>query len=138
MHVKENYLPATVSFNFDTTKVKKLSGISIPLAEIKILLESVGVVIKNETKETLGVQIPSYRFDIQHDADCVEEVVRLYGYDNLKAQPMLAITQAGNASASEGIATQLAQWFKTRGYHETISYSFVDPELQEALYPGRF
>ena len=62
---------------------------------MKNLLEGLGIVITQEHNDIFDVTIPSHRFDIQQDVDLVEEIIRLYGYDNLKAQPMYAIVQAG-------------------------------------------
>lgn len=117
--------------------MKKLTGLSIPLNEMKNLLEGLGVVIIKETNHFFEVTIPSHRVDLQQDADLVEEIIRLYGYDKLQAQPMQTSVQAGLISAKEKIATHVSSWFSAKGYHETISYSFVDPELQEALYPQK-
>lgn len=129
------HVPERIKFTFDTTKVKKLTGLTISLQEMKNLLEGLGIVITQEANERFDVTIPSHRFDIQQDVDLVEEIIRLFGYDNLNAQPMNTIVQPGNTSVNERIATQLSNWFRAKGYHETISYSFVDPEIQEALYP---
>ncbi|KTD59962.1 phenylalanine--tRNA ligase subunit beta [Legionella shakespearei] len=131
------HLPGKIAFRFDTNKVKKLTGLTISLAEMRTLLEGLGITISREENNCFDVQVPSHRFDIQQDVDLVEEIIRLYGYDNLTAQPMNTEVQAGCASANEHIATQLAIWFRAKGYHETISYSFVDPELQEELYPRK-
>ncbi|MCE0722349.1 phenylalanine--tRNA ligase subunit beta [Legionella resiliens] len=133
----QKYLPATVSFAFDTDKVKKLTGLDISLQEMKSLLEGLGIVIGKERNNFLDVTIPSHRFDIQQDVDLVEEIIRLYGYDNLQAQPTYTFVQPGKACGNEEIATKLSRWFSNRGYHETISYSFVDPELQHELYPHK-
>ncbi|MCL9685181.1 phenylalanine--tRNA ligase subunit beta [Legionella maioricensis] len=129
------HVPAKAQISFDTNKVKKLTGLTISLEEMKSLLEGLGIKIIQDKKGILDVEVPSHRFDVQQDVDLVEEIIRLYGYDNLKAQPMNALVQAGKASANERIAQQLAVWFRSRGYNETISYSFVDPELQDAIYP---
>ncbi len=129
------YVPEKATIAFDTNKVKQLTGLAISLEEMKNLLEGLGITIIQDKKGILEVEVPSHRFDIQQDVDLVEEIIRLYGYDNLKAQPMNALVQAGKASANERIAQQLALWFRSRGYNETISYSFVDPELQDAIYP---
>ncbi|MCL5272537.1 MAG: phenylalanine--tRNA ligase subunit beta, partial [Gammaproteobacteria bacterium] len=131
------HLPEKIEFIFDTTKVEQLTGLAISLPEMKDLLEGLGITITQETKEQLNVIIPTHRFDLQQDVDLVEEIIRLYGYDNLKAQPMNTVVQAGDTSIKERIATVLSNWFRTKGYHETISYSFVDPEIQEALYPQK-
>ncbi len=133
----KKYLPETVSFSFDTDKVKKLTGLSISLHEMKSLLEGLGIVVGKEQNNFLDVTIPSHRFDIQQDVDLVEEIIRLYGYDNLHAQPASTLVQAGKTCDNEEIAAKLSRWFSNRGYHEAISYSFVDPELQHELYPHK-
>lgn len=135
--VDHNHLPKSINLRFDTAKVLKLTGISIPVAEMRTLLEGLELRIENECDGVLTVHVPSHRFDIQQEVDLVEEIVRLYGYDKLKAQPMNTVVQPGKSSDRERMATQLGHWFKSKGYHETISYSFVDPELQEALYPNK-
>lgn len=131
----KKYLPGTINLSFDTSKVQKITGVEIPIAKMRHFLEGLGIVINSEVNDILEVTVPSHRFDIQLDVDLVEEIIRLYGYDNLKAQPMNTEVQAGVSCVNERIAAQLAVWFRDKGYHETISYSFVDPELQEALYP---
>lgn len=131
------HLPQRMSLSFDTSKVKKLTGVVIPVEEMIVLLQSLGFEMMSQTNELLKLNVPSHRFDIQQDVDLVEEIIRLYGYDKLHAQPMITEAQAGKAGSNESIAFILANWFRSRGYHETISYSFVDPELQEILYPEK-
>ncbi|STY28107.1 phenylalanyl-tRNA synthetase, beta subunit [Legionella wadsworthii] len=135
--VEQGFLPQTIHFSFDTDKVKKLTGLSISLQEMKNLLSGLGITVGKERNNFLDVIIPSHRFDIQHDEDLVEEIIRLYGYDNLHAQPIYTQVQAGTTCSNEEIAAKLSHWFSHRGYHETISYSFVDPELQQELYPQK-
>jgi phenylalanyl-tRNA synthetase beta chain len=134
---EKNYLPAPIQFPFDTRKIERLTGIAIPLEEISGLLEGLGIKITHTEQNLMQVAIPSYRFDIQQAVDLVEEVIRLHGYDKLKAKPMTVVVQPGSIAPNECITEQVALWFKGRGYSETISYSFVDPALQETLYPHR-
>ncbi len=129
------HIPSKNTFSFDTAKVKKITGLTIAQEEMKVLLEGLGIIIIDDKQGIFEVEAPTHRFDIQQDVDLVEEIIRLYGYDKLNAQPMIAVVQAGESSANERTAQQLATWFRSRGYNETISYSFVDPELQQAIYP---
>ncbi|WP_115711076.1 phenylalanine--tRNA ligase subunit beta [Legionella sainthelensi] len=133
----QEHLPSKVHFSFNTEKVKKLTGLNISLPEIKRFLDGLGITVIREQINSLEVSIPSHRFDIQRDEDLVEEIIRLYGYDNLHAEPTYTLVQAGKTCGNEEIATILARWFASKGYHETISYSFVDPELQHELYPHK-
>lgn len=131
------HLPGTVHFSFNTDKVKKLTGLNISLEEMKDFLAGLGIMVTREQNHFLDVTIPSHRFDIQQDEDLVEEIIRLYGYDNLHAQPTNTLVQTGKTCGNEEIATRISRWFANKGYHETISYSFVDPALQHELYPHR-
>lgn len=133
----QEYLPSKVHFSFNTEKVKKLTGLNISLPEIKRFLGGLGITVTREQNHYLEVSVPSHRFDIQRDEDLVEEIIRIYGYDNLHAEPTYTLVQAGKTCGNEEIATILARWFASKGYHETISYSFVDPELQHELYPHK-
>lgn len=133
----KQHVPSEAVFTFDTDKVKRLTGVAIPVAEMKDLLQGLGIAIVEEKNALLTVKAPSHRFDIQQDVDLVEEIIRLYGYDTLEAQSMQGVIRVGTTNSIERIATEIALWFRDRGYNETISYSFVDPELQEALYPQK-
>ena len=66
----------------------------------------------------------------------VEEVARIYGYNNLPTStPMMALELEPNAESVQGISLFRAQ-LVGRGYQEVISYSFVDPELQKMIEPN--
>jgi phenylalanyl-tRNA synthetase beta chain len=71
---------------------------------------------------------PSFRFDITIEADLVEEIARLYGYNNIP-QPQSMVARAENQLNLEFFKDVLAQ----RGWQEAITYSFVDPALQDKL-----
>lgn len=133
----QDMMPKAASFSFHVKKVKQLTGIDLTSDQIKSILESLDLTVKAKNAEVFEVVIPSHRFDLAIEEDLVEEVLRIYGYDNLKAQPAEVPMVAGTTSSTETMAARLAHWFSNRGYHETISYSFVDPELQDALYPER-
>jgi len=79
---------------------------------------------------------PSYRFDLKIEADLIEELIRLRGYAALEAQaPTLALRPVTipEMAVSPG---KLRQLLVERGYYEAITYSFVDPEVQQAFLAG--
>ncbi len=127
-------LPSKITVLFNPAKVKQLTGVDIPKNTILQLLNGLGMTVDTQRDEWT-VCVPSHRFDIALDVDLVEEVIRLHGYDNIKAAPLLAPMQAGQPNIYEGLFSRIAACLNSRGYHETISYSFVDPDLQQALYP---
>lgn len=131
---QSQYLPTNISVLFNPVKVKQLTGLDIPVDDMASMLKGLGMSVVRKT-DVWTVGVPSHRFDITLDVDLVEEIVRLYGYDNINASPVITTMQAGQVNPTARITTQIAGFLRDRGYNETISYSFVDPELQSALYP---
>ncbi len=127
-------LPGKINISFNPQKVKRLSGLVIAENDMVMILESLGMGVERQ-QENWTVAVPTHRFDIQLDVDLVEEIIRLYGYDNMTAQPMISSVHAGVINPSERLATQIAAFLSDRGFVETISYSFIDPQLQDAIYP---
>ncbi|MCB1660113.1 MAG: phenylalanine--tRNA ligase subunit beta, partial [Pseudomonadales bacterium] len=80
------------------------------------------------------VTAPSYRFDISIEVDLIEELARLYGYDNIPTQkPQFSLELANKA---EAISTQqIKEAMLGLGYQEAITFSFVDPKIQQVLAP---
>lgn len=80
------------------------------------------------------VHIPTYRFDISLEVDLIEEILRLHGYDKIQASSVMVDFRRGTIHPNQKKTLQIAQLLRSRGYHETISYSFVDPEFQRQFY----
>ena len=97
-------------------------------------LRGLGMSIITDTKPWT-ITVPSHRFDIALDVDLVEEIIRIYGYDKISPQPMIAPVQIGAIHPFEQLSRRIGSILSHRGYHEIISYSFVDPQIQQALYP---
>jgi len=130
----ENHIQERADIKIDPAKVMRLTGVSIELDEMHRMLEGLGMQVER-TAEQWKVKVPAWRFDIDADVDLVEEVIRLYGYDKISGMPMKADVRSGQIDKQEELAQRLTRFFVARGYHETISYSFVDPDLQSVLYP---
>ncbi|WP_419419319.1 phenylalanine--tRNA ligase subunit beta [Legionella sp. D16C41] len=131
---KQEFLPTNLPIKFNPAKVKQLSGLEIPMLEIQQILTHLGMAVVDE-EEAWYVTAPSYRFDIHLDVDLVEEVIRLYGYDRISGNKMVVPVTAGIINPIEVLLTKFSQFFTARNYYETISYSFVDPELQKIICP---
>jgi len=132
--IKEKQLPKTPKIKFHLSSVKRLTGVDVSYENISTLLTAIGMKLTEEENDVFQVEIPSHRFDIHIEADLVEEVIRLYGYDKIQTQPARYIMKPGKLNERETLSRELTRWFRTRGYHETINYSFVDPEVQACLY----
>lgn len=131
---QKNHLPAIKTIVFLPTKVKQLTGLVLPENDMLSILKRLGMDVHVQ-KDHWDIRVPSHRFDLTLDVDLVEEIARLYGYDNIKAEPLIASIQAGKTNESEALLARISTFLSSKGYHEAINYSFVDPALQEELYP---
>lgn len=122
---------------FDPAEVEALTGLCVPEAEMKKLLTSLGMKVAMTDDTTWQVEVPSYRFDVTLAVDLVEEIIRLHGYDKLKAETLQGTLSRSTPNAFYQTAEKASLGLMARGYHEIISYSFVDPRVQEALYPEK-
>ena len=105
--------------------IRKMSGITIDDAEIQSILEKLGFTVKKNGAEW-RVTSPSYRPDMVLKADIVEEVLRIYGYDNI---PEIALPAAVASSAPKGNGIEITSRFirrtwANRGLHGTYHYAF--------------
>ena len=81
------------------------------------------------------VVVPAYRFDIKIEVDLIEEVARIYGYNNIpNIAPKATLKMVDNQEARLALST-LKQTLVNRDYQEAITYSFVDPKVQALLHP---
>ncbi|MEX2489734.1 MAG: phenylalanine--tRNA ligase subunit beta, partial [Pseudomonadales bacterium] len=119
-------------------RVKRLLGVDIANNDIDQMLTRLGFEhkkIRIEEEEAWLVSAPSHRFDIEIEADLIEEISRVYGYNNLPVRtPQSWLTMA---LAPEGRLSidRIREQLVARGYFEAITYSFVDPRAQAALDP---
>lgn len=108
-----------------TTKyVNKILGIQLSEEEIISILNSLGFATK--VKEEIVVSVPSRRGDISIKQDLVEEIIRIYGYDNLSATlPKFTKTTPGGYTYEQKMIRELRKMFLNRGFFDTINYSLV-------------
>lgn len=127
-------LPRPVAVGLRRSQLERLLGVVVADARVKNILESLGMRV---TKATGGWRVspPSFRFDIGIEADLVEEVGRIFGYDNIP-ETDARIAQRFPSLSERGVT--IDRWLLAmadRGYQEAITYSFVDPKLQQQLFP---
>ena len=127
-----NSLPAQVQITFRAERVRRMLGIEIQSAQIQAYLKRLQIELTGSEDAWLA-KPPAYRFDLQIEADLVEEVARLYGYNNipetLPVVPQTMVAKAENTLNLDYFKDVLSQ----RGWQEAITYSFVDPAIQDQL-----
>jgi len=128
-------IPRRASIALTTESVNDLLGLQLSPVTIETYLRRLGMKLNRLKTGSWKVIPPSYRFDISRDIDLIEEVARIHGYDNLPTSSLQAA--ADMQPVPDGILTdsRIRTALVDRGYHEAITYSFVDPKLQSLTDP---
>ena len=107
-------------------RVNSLLGISLSSAEIAAYLEGIDFVINGVGDPVLHVSVPSFRPDIEREVDLVEEIARLYGYDEIPTTlPSIAMEYPTRDTLRQ-LRNDVATVCTGYGFYEAINYSFVD------------
>ena len=116
---------------------KKLIGEEIPKETIKSILTSLEIKVNNVTETGLGLTVPAYRNDVQREADIIEEILRVYGYNNIGTTEKLNAS-ISNSSRFEDYKLQniIGNQLASQGFYEIMANSLTTPkyiELSEDL-----
>ncbi|MDA0689183.1 MAG: phenylalanine--tRNA ligase subunit beta [Proteobacteria bacterium] len=122
---------ARVSLRYE--QVGRQLGISMEKAEIKDIFARLGLQVLSDSESEIHLAVPSYRFDIAIEADLIEEIARIYGYDNIPLASGNNSTKFGRAPETKLDISQLRNHLVALGYQEIISYSFIDPALSDLV-----
>ena len=133
--VSEDDLPELKQVKLRRGQVERLLGITFADEDIERILSSLGLQLESDEDGWL-VTAPSFRFDIEIEADLIEEIARIYGYNNIKTQLPLTHLQLNKDNELHNHTKKMRQLLVNRGFQEVITYSFVDAEMQELLNPG--
>ncbi|WP_045046568.1 phenylalanine--tRNA ligase subunit beta [Rouxiella chamberiensis] len=131
----ESTLPKAASITLRREKLDRLIGHHVEDALVTDILQRLGCQVEVQEGRWVAVA-PSWRFDMEIEEDLVEEVARVYGYNNIPDVPVkadLVMTQHREADLS---LKRVKNLLVDRGFQEAITYSFVDPKVQQWLHPG--
>jgi len=126
-------LPAMVSIELRYRAIKQLLGIEVPLADARDILTRLGMHIVAEAANALTVAVPSYRFDITIEADLIEELARVYGYNRLPKTPGMMRQVLKARPETQLSLTRVRHHLVSLGYQEVVTYSFIDPALSKTV-----
>lgn len=106
----------------------RLIGEEIPKDTIKNILASLDIKINSETDQILGLTIPTYRVDVQREADIIEEILRVYGYNNVSYSQKLNTSISFSEFDKEKYENSLANQLVSQGFYETMANSLTKPD----------
>lgn len=131
----EAMLPKCATITLRRSKLDRLIGHHIDDAQVSDILRRLGCDV-TEGQDQWQAIAPSWRFDISIEEDLVEEVARVYGYNNIPDEPVQAGLIMGTHREADLSMKRVKTMLNDKGYQEVITYSFVDPKVQQLVHPG--
>lgn len=130
----ENHLPVRPGITLRGDRLARVLGTDVADDEVTGILQRLGMAVEKAGGEWRVVP-PPFRFDLAIEEDLIEEVGRVHGYQRLPSTlPEVRLAAAAEPEARVGTG-RLRRVLVERGYHEAITYTFVDPDLQGRLDP---
>jgi phenylalanyl-tRNA synthetase beta chain len=134
--VIDNYPEAlqTPVLELNLSKVKALLDIPVDLQTVQVLLESIGLQVEDgSAADQLKVTVPSFRPDIEREVDLIEEVARLYGYDDIPVTMPVGTVDAVVPPKRQQVQNMLRNTIVSCGFSEAMNYSFYGTDAVEKL-----
>lgn len=130
----EKSLPQRRPVSLRRQRIEKMLGVSIPDADVLEIFQRLGMTVEADN-EGWTVTPPGFRFDIAIEADLIEELARVYGYNRIPNNSPLMRASVGKATETQLDIERVKDVLVDRGYQEAITYSFVDEQIQETVAP---
>jgi phenylalanyl-tRNA synthetase beta chain len=131
----QQHLPQVPDVTLTVARLQQQLGLTLENHLVTDILQRLGLTLLTADAQSWTCKVPSWRFDIEIEADLIEEVARIYGYNRLPTATIAAaLPIEGTPETRQGLPG-LRQQLIARGYHEAITYCFVDPTVQQQLAP---
>ncbi len=128
----DGYRPARTAVLLRHAQLTRLLGSQFDAQRVCSVLEGLGMRVE-AVSEGWRVVPPSHRFDISLEADLIEEVARIIGYESIDERDALAKERVRSLPEAAPLEQGVLEVLAMRGYHEAVTYAFVDPQLQRQL-----
>ncbi|GGE64012.1 phenylalanine--tRNA ligase subunit beta [Shewanella carassii] len=130
----EAHLPKAADIKLRRSKLDKLLGHHIDDTDVEQILTRLGFQVEKQASDW-QVKTATYRFDMAIEEDLIEEVARIYGYNNIPNTAPLARLSMTDHQETALKLSRVRAMLVARGFQEAITYSFVDPKLQKLVHP---
>ncbi|SUI67236.1 phenylalanine--tRNA ligase subunit beta [Shewanella morhuae] len=128
-------LPKPAQIVLRRSKLDRILGHHVPDTDVVEILQRLGFgVVVNQ--DSWQITTATYRFDMAIEEDLIEEVARIYGYDNIPNTAPVAALRMSDHKESNLSLKRVRALLVARGFQEAVTYSFVDPKLQNLVHPG--
>ncbi|WP_168866964.1 phenylalanine--tRNA ligase subunit beta [Enterobacteriaceae endosymbiont of Plateumaris sericea] len=127
-------------------KIEQILGFFIKTNKIIDIINKLGFKIILKTNNYCIIQIPSWRYDIKIEADIIEEIIRIYGYNNIPDNHIKMnlietninknfIINKNNLLFKSDNIQKIKNFLINKKYNEVINYSFINPKIQSLIFP---
>lgn len=131
----QDNLPQEAEVTLIRARLEQQLGLSLEGNQVDEMLERLGLQILSRSEKDWVCKVPSWRFDIAIEADLIEEVARIYGYNRLPTSTISCELPIEVTPETKRGLPRLREQLVARGYREAITYCFVDPAVQKHLTP---
>jgi len=126
----QEFFPVEVTY----TNITRLIGKEIPKETIKNILRSLEIIINEETPERLLLAVPPFRVDVKREADIIEEILRVYGYNNVEpCKSTKSTIQLAPHPDKMKLQNLISEMFTARGFNEIMSNSLTKAAYYDQL-----
>lgn len=125
------------SLRLRQSRIGGLLGVDIPESVVVQVLESLGFRVQPSRKGVWAVEVPSFRVDIDREADLIEEIARFYGYDRIPSEFTPAKSFDLGDGRKQDRIEKIRRTLLEQGFDEVINWSFADPDKEAAIGSGR-
>lgn len=127
--------PEPVHVRLRRSRLVQLTGQDIQAREVEALLSRLSITLTQDDSGAWMARVPSYRHDLRIEADLIEEVARLYGYDRIPARPYAAQLAPSRPSERQRSGARVVDLLVARGWQEVLNLAFEERRMHEALTP---
>lgn len=124
-----NHLPSQQTVFLQQKRLQQVLGLELEPSLVSQILQGLGFAVISESNGW-QCQVPSWRFDITIEADLIEEIARIYGYNKLPVRELTVPVSFRPRSEVKRPLTVARRQLVAAGYQEAITYSFIEPGLQ--------
>ncbi len=133
--IRKDHLPAPARITLRESRIRRLLGTRVEPDDVTGILTRLGLEIERSSPGQWQVRAPAFRPDLAIEADLIEEVARVHGYDRIPDRsPISDLRMRPRTEAGLGVSA-VRELLASRGYHEAVTFSFVSSALQRSMAP---
>lgn len=132
--IAQEHMPKSAVIELRRETIANRLGVAVEDSQVESIFTGLGFSIQ-ANNNGWTITAPSFRFDMAIEMDLIEEIGRVYGYNNLPETPVMAPMTLNELDESEQSLSTLKNALVQRGYNEVVTYSFVAEDKQKTIAP---